>query len=90
MSSHPNRARRKAAKRPGRPRLPPGAPRPEKFTTTLPAGYVERLRAIGAGNASAAIVWLVDRWEGDAHVAAERADDYDAEQSELAPPEGSS
>ena len=46
--------------------------RAQKFTTTLPTGYDERLRAIGHGNASAAIVWLVDHWEGAAHVAASR------------------
>lgn len=45
------------------------------FTTTLPPGYPERLRAIGHGSASAAIIWLVDRWEGDAHVAAAREND---------------
>lgn len=36
--------------------------RAQKFTTTLPPGYDERLRAIGDGNASAAIVRLVDEW----------------------------
>jgi|AGTN01.3.fsa_nt_gi hypothetical protein len=53
---------RKAAKRPGRPSLPGGR---EKFTTTLPKGYAARLRAIGRGNASAGIVWLVDEHEKD-------------------------
>jgi len=66
----PRKRRKDAPRRPGRPRLPR-----VKFTTTLPPGYPERLAAIGQGNASAAIVWLVDRWEGDAHVAAAREDD---------------
>jgi hypothetical protein len=47
-------------KKAGRPPLPGGR---EKFTTTLPPGYSERLRAIGNGNASAAIVQLVDDHE---------------------------
>jgi hypothetical protein len=51
---------RKKARRPGRPALPGGR---EKFTTTLPPGYLERLRVIGKGNASAAIVRLVDEHE---------------------------
>jgi hypothetical protein len=51
---------RRKAKRPGRPSLPEGR---EKFTTTLPPGYLERLRVIGRGNASAAIVRLVDDYE---------------------------
>ena len=46
-----------------------------KFTTTLPPGYSERLQAIGKGNASAAIVWLVDQWEGRAHEILARRDD---------------
>lgn len=54
----------KAKRRPGRPALPGGR---VKVTTTLPHGYLEKLQAIGKGNASAAIVWLVDEWEGRAH-----------------------
>lgn len=50
--------KRKRAKGPGRPTL--GR---EKFTTTLPPGYSERLREIGRGNASAGIVQLVDDYE---------------------------
>lgn len=50
-------AKRKKA---GRPPLEGGR---EKFTTTLPRGYAERLRALGGGNASAAIVRLVDEAE---------------------------
>lgn len=50
--------KRKAKKRAGRPAL--GR---VKFTTTLPPGYAERLQTIGNGNASAAIVMLVDEWE---------------------------
>jgi hypothetical protein len=52
--------RSKKTKRLGRPALPGGR---EKFTTTLPPGYLERLRVIGKGNASAAIVRLVDEHE---------------------------
>jgi hypothetical protein len=52
--------RKRTSKRPGRPALPEGR---EKFTTTLPPGYLERLRVIGRGNASAAIVRLVDEHE---------------------------
>lgn len=64
-------ARKAKAKRRGRPAL---ARVP--FTTTLPPGYPERLRAIGKGNASAAIVWLVDEWEGRAHeILARRTDE---------------
>lgn len=51
----------KSKRKPGRPAL-----KRVDFTTTLPPGYPERLRAIGRGNASAAIVWLVDEWEGRA------------------------
>lgn len=35
----------------------------EKFTTTLPPGYLDKLRTIGNGNASAGIIWLVDEHE---------------------------
>lgn len=64
---------RKVKKRAGRPALTGGR---VKFTTTLPLGYDDRLRAIGKGNASAAIVWLVDEWEGRAHeILARRTDD---------------
>ena len=51
----------KRKKRPGRTALPEGR---EKVTTTLPPGYLAKLRTIGRGNASAAIVWLVDEHEG--------------------------
>lgn len=65
--------RRSPRKRAGRPPLPGGR---EKFTTTLPPGYSERLRAIGQGNASAAIVRLVDDYEGRAtEYLARHADD---------------
>lgn len=68
-----HRLKRKAKKRPGRPALAGGR---VKFTTTLPIGYDERLRSIGKGNASAAIVWLVDEWEGRAHeIQARRTDE---------------
>lgn len=51
------RRRRKDVPRRGRPPTVEGRVR---FSTTLPPGYGERLRAIGGGNASAAIVRLVD------------------------------
>lgn len=63
-------ARKPKAKPRGRPALPR-----VPFTTTLPPGYPERLRTIGKGNASAAIVWLVDEWEGRAHEILARRDD---------------
>lgn len=66
-------SRRPRRKPRGRPRAPEGR---EKFTTTLPPGYAERLRVIGRGNASAAIVALVDEWEGRSHeILARHADD---------------
>lgn len=83
--SHPNRPKRRkdAPRRPGRPALDR-----VKFTTTLPPGYPERLSAIGRGNASAGIVYLVDEHEGRALLSRVRqteqedADDYDAAQSD--------
>lgn len=51
---------KRKTKNPGRPRLPEGR---EKITTTLPPGYLDKLRAIGRGNASAGIIWLVDEHE---------------------------
>jgi hypothetical protein len=53
-------AKRKKA---GRPPIEGGR---EKFTTTLPPGYLDKLRSIGSGNASAGIIWLVDEHEKDA------------------------
>lgn len=41
---------------------PPSLDGRVRFSTTLPPGYAARLREIGAGNASAAIVRLVDGW----------------------------
>jgi len=62
MPNHTHRSkRRKDAPRRGRPKL-----NRVKFTTTLPPGYPERLSTIGHGNASAAIVYLVDEYEGRA------------------------
>jgi hypothetical protein len=52
-------AKRKKA---GRPPIAGGR---EKFTTTLPPGYLDKLRLIGSGNASAGIIWLVDEHEKD-------------------------
>lgn len=49
--------RKKAKKRPGRPSAAGGR---VKFTTTLPAHIVEVLRRIGRGNASQAIIVLVE------------------------------
>lgn len=60
--SHPNRSRRRHApgsksKPLGRPALTGGR---VKFTTTLPERVVAKLREIGNGNASQAIIALVE------------------------------
>ena len=49
--------KRKAKKQAGRPALAGGR---VKFTTTLPAHIVEVLRHVGRGNASQAIIMLVE------------------------------
>lgn len=54
----------KAKRRPGR------APSPEgrmSLNLTVRPGDTERLRLIGDGNASAAVMRLLDEWEGRAH-----------------------
>jgi hypothetical protein len=61
MSTKKAPSRRKVGRKPS----PEGR---EKFTTTLPPGYANKLAAIGLTltgreNASAGIVWLVDEWE---------------------------
>lgn len=73
MGARGNRRKDAPRRRAGRPPSPEGRVR---FSTTLPPGYPERLLAIGKGSASAAIVWLVDEWEGRAHeILARYADD---------------
>jgi hypothetical protein len=48
---------RKKAKRAGRPPTPGGI---ERITTTVKAGYKDKLATIGRGSVSAGIEWLVD------------------------------
>lgn len=62
----PRRTPQRSA-RPGRRGRQPYPDDRRKLTTTLPRETIERLRTIGRGNISAAIVWLVDEWEGRAH-----------------------
>lgn len=55
---------RKIKKRAGRHPSPEGR---VSLNLTVRPGDADRLRVIGKGNASAAVMWLLDEWEGRAH-----------------------